>query len=76
VAFEAKKRLPDFVKETQKLNAEVPPLNRELLTRFAYEPKVQKPLQDFLKEYMTCYLTMFSDLATFPCGKACVREAL
>ena len=48
------------------MNGQVPTLNRELLTLFSYEPRVQKPLIAFFREYMECYLTMFSDFDSAP----------
>ncbi|KAK3696848.1 hypothetical protein LTR37_017754 [Vermiconidia calcicola] len=60
-AFLSKNKLADLTKVTGKLNGEVPSLNRELLTRFPYEPKVQNPLIELFREYMECYMILHID---------------
>lgn len=70
-AFIAKLRLREIAEVTQKLNEKVPDAwkrNHDKLVRFPNDTQVQRPLREFFKEYMSCYLSMFSQFATYPGG--------
>lgn len=59
-------RLSDFTTETAHLNNNFPRLQYEYLTRFPNDLNVQKALQRLFREYLDCYLSMFTALETVP----------
>ena len=70
MALEAKQKLADFAKDTQKLNQVFPALEHNLITRFPKEHKVQTPLQQLFTQYVNCYLSMFPDFTSSKSSKS------
>ncbi|KAK4500156.1 hypothetical protein PRZ48_008342 [Zasmidium cellare] len=68
-AFIARQRLRGITEVTRKLNDKVPRAltqNTDKLVKYPHETRIQKPLQQIFKEYMNCYLSMFSEFSSYP----------